>query len=334
VTLLSSGTTGPAKRIPVSYGELDGRLAKARPSSGVGINALPLYNMGGIFGLVDAIARSRPIAIMERFDVWRWAELIREHKPKQSGSPPAVLRMVLDAGIPRDYLASVEFHYSASAALDPRLAAAFEERYGIPCFQGWGATEMKGAVTNWTAEDRRAFKQAKAGSCGRAMPGVRLRIVDPETSAPCPTGTDGRIEVWRADFSGDDHWMTTNDLGHLDADGFLWVKGRLDDVIIRGGLKIEPKEVEDTLREHPQVSEAVVVGVADERLGQVPAAAVITGVGKGPSEQELLGWLRQRLPPYKLPARIIMVDEIPRNAMMKVERQKLKAMLQPHIVQN
>ncbi|MBV9512155.1 MAG: long-chain fatty acid--CoA ligase [Caulobacteraceae bacterium] len=331
VTMLTSGTTGPAKRIPVWYDELDARQAKGRPSSGVAINALPLYNMGGIFGLVDAVVRSRPVSIMERFDVRRWAELIREHKPKQTGSPPSVLRMVLDADIPPDYFASVESHVTASAPLDVQVAKEFERRYGVACFQGWGATEMKGSATGWGPEDRTAFKEAKLGSCGRALPGVELRIVDPDTAAPCPVGVDGRIEVWRADFPGDDHWMTTNDLGHVDEDGFLWVKGRLDDVIIRGGLKVDPKDVDDALREHPGVAEAVTVGIPDERLGEAPVTAIVAA-GEAPDEQQLIEWLRERLPAYKVPIRIVAVDQIPRNPMMKVERRTLRTMLQDRLV--
>jgi len=327
VTMLTSGTTGPAKRIPVSYAELDQRLARARASSGVAINALPLHNMGGIFGLVDAVVRSRPVSIMERFDVWRWAELIREHKPRQTGSPPAVLRMVLEAAIPPEYFASVRSHVTASAPLDPQVAREFEARYGVPCFQSWGATEMKGSATGWSSEDRKRFKDGKLGSCGRALPGTKLRIVDPETSAPCPVGADGRIEVWRADFPGDDHWMTTSDLGHLDQDGFLWVKGRLDDVIIRGGLKVEPKDVEDALQAHPCVVEAVVVGLPDERLGEVPAGVVVTN-GELIVEEQLIAWVRERLPAYKVPVRLVQVDTIPRNAMMKVERSAVRANLQ------
>jgi acyl-coenzyme A synthetase/AMP-(fatty) acid ligase len=326
VTMLTSGTTGPAKRIPVWYRELDARLAKARPSSGVAINALPLHNMGGIFGLVDAVTRSRPVSIMERFDVWRWAELIREHKPRQSGAPPSVLRMVLDANIPPEYFASVEYHYGASAPMDPRVAAEFEARYGIPCFQGYGATEMKASVTNWTREERAEFKDSKAGSCGRPVAGVKLRVVDPDTGTPCPAGVDGRLEVWRADFTEEDHWMTTNDLAHLDEDGFLWIRGRLDDVIIRGGLKIDPKDVEDALLDHPDVVEAVVVGIPDERLGEVPAAVIRTQVD-GPGEAQLLQWLRDRVPSYKVPVRIVRLDEIPRNAMMKVDRKDLRTTL-------
>jgi len=324
VTLLTSGTTGPAKRIPVYFDELDKRLAAGRASSGVAINALPLHTMGGVFGVVDALVRQRPISILEKFDVRKWTALIREHKPKRAGAPPAVLRMILDADIPREDLASVKLWMGASAPLERKLADEVERRYGFQCLQGWGATEMLGSVTGWSEEDIAKWSRTKASSCGRPWKGVQLRIVDPETAAPLRVEDVGRVEVWRKDFPGD-HWMTTNDLGRIDADGFLYITGRSDDVIIRGGLKIAPKDVEDSLADHPAVSEAVVFGEPDERVGQVPVAVVVfaSGITK-PSPEELLAWLRERLPAYKLPVRIVEVASIPRNAMMKVERRRLR----------
>lgn len=328
VTLLTSGTTGPAKRIPVFYAELDKRLAAAgRASSGVAINALPLHTMGGVFGIVDAVVRSRPISILERFDVRNWAALIAEHKPKRGGAPPAVLRMILDADIPKEQLASIRIWMGASAPLDRKVADEIERRYGFQCLQGWGSTEMLGSVTGWTDEDVTQWSREKAASVGRAWKGVKLRIVDPESAAPMGVDEIGRIEVWRRDFAGDG-WMTTNDLGRIDADGFLFIAGRLDDVIIRGGLKVSPKDVEDLLLAHPGIDDAVVVGIDDERVGQVPVAAVVHSKdGPRPDEATLLAALRERLPAYKLPVRIVAIDAVPRNAMMKVERRTLKKQL-------
>jgi acyl-CoA synthetase (AMP-forming)/AMP-acid ligase II len=186
---------------------------------------------------------------------------------------------------------------------------------------------MLGSVTGWSDADIAQWSRTKAASVGRTRPGVKLRIVDPDDGAPLGVDETGRVEVWRADFAGD-HWMSTNDLGRIDADGFLYISGRTDDVIIRGGLKVSPGEVEERLAALPGVSEAAVVGVPDERLGEVPVAAVVRSrdAPRVPEEQ-LLAALRERLPAYKLPVRIVEIDALPRNAMLKVERRKLKEQL-------
>ena len=328
VTLMTSGTTGPPKRVPVSFDELDRRLAAGgRRSSGVAINALPLQTLGGVFGMVEAVVRSRPIAILEKFDLWKWASLVREHKPKRAGAPPAVLKMILDANIPAEYLSSVKLWMAASAPMDRKVAEEIERRYGFPCLQNWGATEMLRSVTGWTADDITTWSRRKAASAGRPYEGVKVRIVHPESGAALDCGQVGRIEVWRADFPGD-HWMSTNDLGRVDDDGFLYIAGRTDNVIIRGGLKIAPNEIEDLLSALPGVAEAAVVGIPDERLGEVPVAAVVfeSGVAKLPAET-LLAHLREQLPSYKIPVKIVERDSIPRNAMMKLDRRRLREQL-------
>ncbi len=329
VTLLTSGTTGPPKRIPVFYDELDRQLAVGKKSSGgVTINALPMVSMGGVFALVSTAIRERPISVMDRFDVWKWAELVREHKPRRTGAPPAVLKMVLDADIPAEYFASVERHTGASAPLDPIVAEEFERRYGVQCLQGYGATEMKGSVTGWSEADRARFAKAKGASVGRPLAGVELRVVDPDTGAELPTDEVGRLEVFRPDFPGD-HWMSTNDLGQVDHDGFLWIVGRTDDVIIRGGFKVPANEVEEALCEHPTVSDAVVVGLPDDRLGQVPAAVVVFEPDVAASERELIDFVRERVAPYKVPIRVVAVDSIPRNAMLKINRLRVRELITP-----
>src|SRR5262249_12015999 len=118
-TLLTSGTTGAPKRIPVTYADLDARFVDRRPSHGGGTtNSLPLVSVGGFFGVIGAAMRQRPIAVMDRFDVWKWADLIREHKPRRIGAPPAVIPMILSEDVPKEYFESVELYLTASAPLD------------------------------------------------------------------------------------------------------------------------------------------------------------------------------------------------------------------------
>jgi acyl-coenzyme A synthetase/AMP-(fatty) acid ligase len=335
--ILTSGTTGPPKRVPLSYAALDlgERVPAGRPGGGrgVAINALPLVSIGGALGVVGTVYRGRPIALMDRFDVHKWAELVKEHRPRRLGAPPATIRAILDADIPVDYLASGESFVAASAAVDLATTDEFEARYGIPVLRGYGATEFLGGVTSWTLDEYRQVGADKRGSVGRALPGVRLRVVDPETGNEVAATQVGVLEVTpaRRPVGVPDGWIRTTDLASLDEDGYLWIHGRADDVIIRGGFKVSTGEVADVLREHPMVSDAAVVGLPDRRLGEVPGAAVVLAPGTETSvtQAELTAWVKDRLPPYKVPVRMAIVPALPRNAMMKVVIPQVQELLAP-----
>ena len=147
---------------------------------------------------------------------------------------------------------------------------AFETRYGIAVLPSYGATEFAGGVAGWTLPLHREWGVTKRGSVGRPQPGRELRVVDPETGSECATGTSGQLEV----RSRDGEWVRTTDVARIDDDGFVWIEGRSDDAIVRGGFKVFPNEIADVLRAHPAVLDAGVTGIDDERLGAVPVAAV------------------------------------------------------------
>jgi acyl-coenzyme A synthetase/AMP-(fatty) acid ligase len=331
ITILTSGTTGPPKRVPLSYAS----LARPEPpqrliSPGAAINALPLVSIGGALGVIGAIWRGRPLAVMDRFDVWEWAELVRRYKPRRIGAPPAIVGMILDQKIPREYLESAECFYAASAPLDLAISDEFEATYGIPIVRGYGATEFLGGVTNFGLDDYRRVGREKRGSVGRAIPGVSLRVVDPATGEVLPPGSEGVLEVLaeRRPSGVPEGWMRTADLASLDEDGYLWIHGRADDTIIRGGFKVQAGKVASTLCEHPAVIEAAVVGLPDARLGEVPAAVVVLDPHvAAPAEDDLKAWVRERLPPYAVPARIRSTASLPRNGMMKIVSREVRALL-------
>jgi acyl-coenzyme A synthetase/AMP-(fatty) acid ligase len=335
LTIPTSGTTGPPKRIPISWEQLDamgggpdGRDAASPATARVMINSLPLVSIGGCLAVVGAAWAGRPLALLERFDVQKWAALIRDHQPRRAGAPPAVIQMVLQEQIPKEWFASVRSFFTASAPLDPAIAVEFERRYGIPVLQGYGSTEFLGGVAAWTLDDWEPWRDTKLGSVGRAMPGVGLRVVDPDDGRVLGTDEVGVLEVEpvQRPAGAPPGWMRTTDLARLDEDGFLWLYGRVDDVINRGGFKVPIDEVERVLLAHPGVAEAVVVGLDDPRLGHVPAAAVVprTTNGAPPDASELLAWARERLAPYKVPVTITFVDRIPRNPMMKAQRTEVR----------
>lgn len=338
ISVLTSGTTGPAKRYPLTWAAAIGahpsRTRDPGVALGVTINALPLVSIGGVATIVSTIFRGRPLALMDRFDVWKWAALIRDHQPRVAGAPPAVLQMVLDAQIPVAWFASVQSFVTASAPLAVATAQAFEARYRVPIMQSYGATEFLGAVTGWTGDLHARFGKHKLGSVGRALPGVSLRVVDTETFAELGPNDVGRLEVRsprQITEAADGGWVRTTDLARIDVDGFVWIVGRADDVIIRGGFKIDPHEVEATLREHPHVHDACVVPLPDKRLGSVPVAAVVAADGaERELEGELIEWVRGRLAPYKAPTQVMLVDAIPLNSMMKTHRTAVVRAFEQH----
>jgi long-chain acyl-CoA synthetase len=341
IDMLTSGTTGRPKRVAQSYAALESALQSVRAytsrgpsvedgdrpqlSSAVSIIALPLSHMSGLWPLIQAVAEGRRVSLLERFEPFAWAELVRTHRPVSAGLPPAPMRMVLEAKVPREWLASLKAVRVGSAHLPPELGAAFEETYGIPALPIYGATEFAGSVAGLSLRDWRDFGATKRGTVGRAQPGVDVRVVDPETGVSVAPGERGLLEVRiAAEGTG---WQRTTDLARLDEDGFLFIDGRSDDAVIRGGFKVLPPDVEAALESHPAVAEAVVVGVADERLGSVPVAAVVAAPDQQTSGDELVQWCRDHLRPYQVPVAIHVLEALPQTRSMKVDRGAVRDLL-------
>lgn len=336
VEMLTSGTTGPPKRIGITFGELDNMLRavghyrqdgtspialQRRPA----IISAPLVHSGGFGAVLRAAAEGRPIALLERFEPQAWSRVVEEHAPRFAGLPPTALFMLLEAEVPPQRLRSLRAIAVGTAPLDPALADRFEERFSIPLLPNYGATEFPGGLAGWTLADRERFWDAKRRSAGRPHPGAELRVVDPETAHELPPGEAGVLEVRTPGTRrrGRDGWVRTNDLVSIDSDGFVFVHGRVDDAIIRGGFKVLTSDVERALETHPMVRGAGVVGVPDPRLGMVPMAAV--EVSGAVTAEELLAWVRDRLARYQIPVEIRVVDELPRTPSMKVSKPRLRA---------
>jgi acyl-CoA synthetase (AMP-forming)/AMP-acid ligase II len=336
ILMPTSGTTGPPKRIPLRYGEIEHALHSAQEhymagsaqagsvrGAGVQIIAMPPTNISGVWAIITALSGGGRTLLQDKFEPVAWSEAVAEYKPRSASLPPAALRMVLDAGIEPDQLASLKAVWAGAAPTGADLAAQFEQTYGCPVLLSYGATEFTGGITGWSLKDWHQWKDTKRGSVGRPHPGVEVSAIEPLTGEPIEPGEHGILQVRSAQASGGDGcWVRTNDLGSVDGDGFVWIHGRADDVINRGGFKIFPAEVEDCLEAHPQVREAVVFGVADDRLGEVPVAVVVT-VGDITTE-DLIAWVRSRLTGYKVPVRIVLTDAIPRNSAMKILRKQVR----------
>jgi acyl-coenzyme A synthetase/AMP-(fatty) acid ligase len=229
---------------------------------------------------------------------------------------PAALRTVLHSGLTREDLQSIRVVTSGTAPLSADDADAFTEKYGIPVLTSYAATEFGGGVAGWTLADYEACWQAKRGSVGRASLGAQLRVVG---DGGTPLGPDeaGLLEVKPGQLGAGADWVRTTDIARIDADGLLWILGRADQAIIRGGFKVMPDDVRAALESHPAVRGAAVVGQPDDRLGETPVAMVEPR--EPTDEATLVEYLRTRLARYEIPTRIAIVEQMPRTPSGKAD---------------
>lgn len=343
IEMLTSGTTGSSKRVPLTRAAFDASFAgftayergrefadAPRLRSGVTMVANPLTHIGGIYGCIGALMNGRKIALLERFTVESWVDAVRRNRPRVAPAVPSAIRMLLEAEVDPADLSSLTALISGTAPLAPELVDAFYERYGIPICGNYGATEFAGAVAGWTIDDFKANWLAKRGAVGRVHANIAARVVDADSGAELAHGEEGLLEL-KGDQLGPDHrldgaeWLRTTDRAVLDGGGFLFIRGRADGAIVRGGFKVHPEDVAKAIMDHPAVREAAVVGVADERLGAVPAAAIILLAGSAaPSIDELKAWLRDRLIAYQVPVHYRFVDDFPRTPSMKPSARGLR----------
>ena len=329
VRMLTSGTTGPPRRIDLTYETLLRVMEGAkhyeanakeelRLRRGVVVVNSPMVHLGGLFRIIQSVTDGRSFALLERFAVEPWIDAVRRHQPRTVSLVPAALRMVYDADLDPADFASVQSAVSGTAPLDPDLAEAFTARYGVPVLTSYAATEFGGGVAGWNLKDYQQYASEKRGSVGRAHAGCELRVVDEATGVPLPNGEVGLLEV-RADQVDPTQWIRTTDLARLDDDGFLWIVGRADQTILRGGFKVQPETVRVALLRHPAIVDVVVFGIDDERLGQVPVAVVQPGRDETVTEAALVDHARDLLAPYEVPVTVAVVDALPRTPSQKVD---------------
>ncbi|MCU1599569.1 MAG: hypothetical protein JWO22_278 [Frankiales bacterium] len=339
IEMLTSGTTGPPKRVELRDEQLEGALVssgqQARPgvllAKGTGLVSTPLVHIGGLWGVVAGLQSGRRLVLQTKFHLTDWVDAVERHGIRAAGLVPAALRAVLDADIPAERLSSLDVVLCGTAPCPAELADTFFRRYGTRVLMTYGATEFAGAVAGWTLPLHVTWWDAKAGSAGRPFPGVSMRVVSPD-GQELPVGEVGHLEIATSQSPTGDGWVRTADLASLDDDGFLWIAGRADDAIIRGGFKVHPDVVRKVLEQHPAVLEAAVAGLPDERLGAVPVAAVELRAGAAiPLVEELLALCRAHLTPYEVPAHVVVLDQLPRTPSSKVSRVELLEAVQSRL---
>ncbi len=335
IEILSSGTTGPPKRIAIPNRILVRAVESIRggavdATASPDIMGWPLSGIGGTCCLVADFAIERLLVLLEKFDLEEWTDAVGRHRPRSVNVPPAIPRMMLDAAVPRSAVASLEYVYGGSAPMPPELQEEFERVYGIKVIWAYGATEFCGTLVSWTPELHEKYSRSKRGAMGRPFAGVELRVVDPDTGRELPRGEQGYLEARLPDIGPE--WIRTTDLAMIDEDDFVFHRGRGDGVIVRGGFKVLPEKIDDVLREHPGILDAATVGIPDSRLGHVPATALELRKGAdAPTQDELDAHVRRRLSSVHAPVRYRVTDALPRTTSMKPDLRAVRALFQePH----
>ena len=339
--MYTSGTTGVPKgcmlthRNVVAGGEFTSAAHRLGPGDRV-LCALPLYHINGqIVTAVAPLVHGGSVVMPRRFSASSYWPCVAAYRCTWINVVPTIISYLLDgadsasAGLD---ISRVKFCRSASAPLPPELQRAFEQRFGIGIIETFGMTETAApCFSNPYERERR-----KPGSPGMAF-GNEAKIVDTASGATLPAGRPGEImvrgdNVMRAYYKDPattartlepDGWLHSGDLGYLDADGFLFVTGRLKELIIKGGENIAPREIDEALLRHPAVLEAAAVGIPDRHYGQDIMACVVLKPGARCEVERLYEFSREQLGGYKAPRLIKIVDALPKGPSGKVQRLKL-----------
>lgn len=330
LVLFTSGTTGLPKAIGITGRQLLRRItgmaapfrSDATPS--VGMMCVPFFHVGGALGILGSLYSGNTSVVQPRFDAGEWLRLVSQHRVTTTFMVPTMLQRILDhPDFPRTDLTSlVAIAYGAAAAPVALVRRAMAALPHVAFANVFGQTETLGAYTTLLPGDHR--DPARAGSVGRPLPGVEVRVVDPATGDDVETGTVGELWVHTAQ-NVSDGWLRTGDLARRDADGYIFPCGRLSDTINRGGEKFGPVEVEEALRSHPAVADVAVAGVADDELGQRVGAVVVACAPV--TLEQLRAHCRESIAYFKLPERLAIVENIPYNATGKVNRRELAALI-------
>lgn len=336
--LYTSGTTGRSKGAMLTRANLATNaitLAQAWrfTQDDVLLHALPIFHVHGLFVAINTVlAAGSAMLFLPRFDANEVVRLLPE-ATVMMGVPTFYTRLLQHPAFTREQCANIRLFVSGSAPLLAETHREFRARTGHAILERYGMSETLMNTSNPYDGDR------VAGSVGPALAGVEARIADPESGTPLPeTGAVGMIEVrgpnvfrgyWRmpektaAEFRKDGFFIT-GDVGRLDERGYLFIVGRAKDLIISGGYNVYPVEVETELDALPGVVESAVVGVPHPDFGEGVTAVVVARAGAALDENALRAALERRLAKYKLPKRILVVSDLPRNAMGKVQKAELR----------
>lgn len=345
VLLFTSGTTGEPKAAVLRHRHLASYVISTvefmhAEEDEAALVSVPPYHIAGVAACLTAVYSGRRNVYLPVFTPEAWVETAVAEKITHAMLVPTMLGRVLEVLEARgERLAHLRaLSYGGGRMPQTVIEKAMALLPQVDFVNGYGLTETSSTVAVLTAEDHRLaitssdpMVRRRLGSVGRPLPSLELEIRDPDGN-PLPAGASGEVFVRGEQIAGeylhrkviaDDGWFATNDSGWMDEAGYLFVEGRLDDVIVRGGENISPGEIEDVLRAHPNVSDVAVLGLPDEQWGE-QVAAVIVARGAAPSEGELVAWVKARLRSTKTPQTWAFRDALPYNDTGKLLRRVLR----------
>ncbi len=335
--LYTSGTTGRSKGAMITHRNLASNALVLHQEWGFGpddvlVHMLPLFHIHGLFVASHCVLlNGTAMRFHARFDAGRAIDEFARATVFM-GVPTLYTRLIAEPRLTKEACAGMRLFVSGSAPLLAETHAQFESRTGHRILERYGMTETGMLTSNPLHGERRP------GTVGKALPGTQVRVVDDDGRA-CAPGAIGHVQVkgdsvlpgyWRMPEKNQeeftpDGFFRTGDLGMLSPDGYLTIVGRSKDLIITGGYNVYPKEIELVLDELPGVQESAVVGVPHPDFGEAVTAVIVRRAGSpAPTEKEVIAAIRAKLANFKVPKRVYFVDELPRNAMGKVQKNVLK----------
>lgn len=335
--LYTSGTTGHPKGVLLTYANLLAEANQIREGHGlcaddVVLCVLPWFHINGlVITLITSIYTGSRIVVTKKFSVSRFWGLVEQYRVTWFSGVPTMYSHLLSKGRPEHLdIRSLRFARSASSSLPVAVLEAFEREYGVPIIESYGITEGCSQIT--TNPMPPAVR--KAGSVGLPV-GNRIKVVNPD-GIKLPPMQEGEVLIQgdnvtcgyfrkpeETEKAFTDGWFHTGDMGYLDADGYLFLTGRIKELINRAGEKFSPREVDEVLYQLPQVELAAAVGVPDTVYGEETAAFIKLKEGQMLTEEEVREYCREHLAYYKVPKYVRFVDELPQGGNGKIQRLKL-----------
>jgi long-chain acyl-CoA synthetase len=336
--IYTSGTTGVPKGVMLDHANLDAMTEMGRAGLQLGptdrcLLILPLFHVNGIVvSVLSPLLAGAGVVIVERFNPTTFFRTVEKVRPTFFSAVPTIFNMLVS--LPDDVrpdTSSVRFAVCGAAPAPAELLTRFESRYGFPLVEGYGLSEATCGSTINPVDGLR-----KVGTVGLPFPGQDLRIVDTK-GTPLPPAEVGEVMVSGPNVMRGylgrpeetsavltDGWLRTGDVGFLDGDGYLTIVGRSKEMIIRGGENIYPKEIEDVLASDPAVLEAAVVGMPDDKWGEVVVAFLQPRPGQTIDLESVKDLCKQQLSPYKRPISLAVLETLPKNAVGKLDKRALR----------
>lgn len=349
VLLFTSGTTGQPKAAVLRHRHLTAYILGTVEFLSAGdddaqLVSVPAYHIAGVAGALSSLYSGRRVVYLPVFEPREWVDLARREAVTQAMVVPTMLERIVEVLIDDGGGLPDLRHLSYGGGRAPAALVETTMRVlpDVSLVNAYGLTETSSTIAALTPDDHRACAASddpemrrRLASVGRPLPSVEVEIRDPDGEA-LPRGERGEIHVRGEQVAGEyatgsvlghDGWFATRDAGWLDDEGFLFLDGRLDDVIVRGGENLSPGEIEEVLMEHPAVAEAAVVGIPDPEWGEAVAAVVVLRPGSTAGVEELQAFVKDRLRSTKTPQLIEVRDSLPYNETGKLLRRVIKESL-------